>query len=97
MLTSGDDYPIHQLPEPIAYTTGERNFYDRYFFNGYARDSSVFFAVALGVYPQLGVMDAAMSIIEGGMQRNLRATASPPIWCSPVARAPARSRDSRAA
>jgi hypothetical protein len=76
MLTAGDDYPIHQIPEPIAYATGERNFYDRYFFNGYARDSSVFFAVALGVYPQLGVMDAAMSIIEGGVQRNLRASRS---------------------
>jgi hypothetical protein len=76
MLTAGDDYPIHQLPEPIAYATGERNFYDRYFFNGYARDSSIFFAVALGVYPQLGVMDAAMSIVEAGVQRNLRASRS---------------------
>jgi hypothetical protein len=76
MLTSGDDYPIHQLPEPIAYATGERNFYDRYFFNGYSRDSSVFFAVALGVYPQLGVMDAALSIIVDGVQRNLRASRS---------------------
>jgi hypothetical protein len=76
MLTSGDDYPIHQLPEPIAYATGERNFYDRYFFNGYSRDSSVFFAAALGVYPQLGVMDAAFSLIVDGVQHNLRASRS---------------------
>ena len=75
MLTSGDDYPIHQLPEPIAYT-GERNFYDRYFFNGYSRDFSLFFAMALGVYPQLGVMDASLSIIRAGVQRNLRASRS---------------------
>jgi hypothetical protein len=74
MLTSGDDYPIHQLPEPVAYAAGERNFYDRYFFNGYERDSSVFFAAALGVYPQLGVMDAAFSLIVDGVQRNLRAS-----------------------
>src|SRR5687768_14350394 len=74
MLTSGDDYPIHQLPEPVAYAAGERNFYDRYFFNGYERDSSVFFAAALGVYPQLGVMDAAFSVIVDGVQRNLRAS-----------------------
>jgi hypothetical protein len=76
MLTSGDDYPIHQLPEPVAYATGERNFYDRYFFNGYHRDSSVFFALALGVYPQLGVMDASFSVIVDGVQRNLRASRS---------------------
>ncbi|HVR28133.1 MAG TPA: hypothetical protein VMS86_01250 [Thermoanaerobaculia bacterium] len=76
MLTSGDDYPIHQLPEPVAYATGERNFYDRYFFNGYARDSSLFFAAALGVYPQLGVMDAAFSVVRDGVQRNLRASRS---------------------
>jgi hypothetical protein len=76
MLTSGDDYPIHQLPEPIAYASGERNFYDRYFFNGYSRDFSVFFAAALGVYPQLGVMDAAVTVITDGVQRNLRASRS---------------------
>ena len=76
MLSSGDDYPIHQLPEPIAYASGERNFYDRYFFNGYSRDFSLFFAAALGVYPQLGVMDAALSIVVDGVQRNLRASRS---------------------
>jgi hypothetical protein len=76
MLTSGDDYPLHQIPEPVAHTIGERNFYDRYFFNGYDRDSSLFFAAALGVYPQLGVMDAAFSIVIDGVQHNLRASRS---------------------
>ncbi len=36
MLTKADDYPVHQLPEPIATSGTDRNFYDRYFFNGYA-------------------------------------------------------------
>ena len=36
VLSWGDDYPIHQTPEPIAYAGTDRNFYDRYFFNGYA-------------------------------------------------------------
>jgi hypothetical protein len=58
----------------VAYAAGERNFYDRYFFHGYERDSSVFFAAALGVYPQLGVMDAAFSVVVDGVQRNLRAS-----------------------
>ena len=49
MLTKADDFPIHQTPEPIAYSGTDRNFYDRYFFNGYNPDGSGFFAVAFGV------------------------------------------------
>ena len=29
MLTAADDYPIHQLPTPIAVAGTDRNFYDR--------------------------------------------------------------------
>jgi hypothetical protein len=74
MLTKADDYPVHQLPEPIATAGTDRNFYDRYFFNGYAPDGDVFFACALGVYPHLNVMDAAFSTVVDGVQRNLRAS-----------------------
>ena len=74
MLTSGDDYPIHQTPEPIAYAGGDRNFYDRYFFNGYSADGSIFFAAALGVYPQLDVIDAAFCLVIEGKQHNIRAS-----------------------
>ena len=74
MLSKADDYPIHQLPEPIATAGSDRNFYDRYFFNGYTPDGDLFFAVALGVYPHLNVMDAAFSIIRDGVQHNLRAS-----------------------
>ncbi len=74
MLTKADDYPVHQLPEPIATSGTDRNFYDRYFFNGYTLDGHVFFAVALGVYPHLNVMDASFSLIVDGVQHNLRAS-----------------------
>jgi hypothetical protein len=74
MLTKADDYPVHQLPEPIATSGTDRNFYDRYFFNGYSMDGRVFFAAALGVYPHLNVMDAAFSVIDDGVQHNLRAS-----------------------
>lgn len=74
MLSKADDYPIHQLPEPIATAGTDRNFYDRYFFNGYSADGATFFAAALGVYPHLNVMDASFSVIAGGVQRNLRAS-----------------------
>jgi hypothetical protein len=74
MLTKADDFPVHQLPEPIATSGTDRNFYDRYFFNGYTMDGHVFFAVALGVYPHLNVMDAAITVITDGVQHNLRAS-----------------------
>ena len=72
MITGADEYPFHQTPDPIAFAGTDRNFYDRFFFNGYNHDGSVFFAVAFGVYPQLGIMDGAVSILKDGRQRNLR-------------------------
>ena len=71
MLTAGDEYPIHQTPEPVAYSGSDRNFYDRYFFNGYNGDGSVFFAAAMGVYPHLNVMDGAVSILKDGVQHSV--------------------------
>lgn len=75
MLTRHDDYPLHQTPEPLAHpVSGDRNFYDRFFFNGYADDGSLFFAVALGVYPNRRVMDAGVGVVLEGRQHNLRAS-----------------------
>ncbi len=74
MLTKGDDYPLHQTPEPVAYVGPARNFYDRFFFNGYNPDGSVFFAAAMGVYPYLNVLDAGFSVITDGVQRNVFAS-----------------------
>ncbi|HEX7857718.1 MAG TPA: hypothetical protein VF503_28915 [Sphingobium sp.] len=72
MLTKADDYPIHQTPEPIAFSGSDRNFYDRYFFNGYSLGGDMFFAAALGVYPHLNIMDAAFAVRIGGRQYNIR-------------------------
>ena len=74
MLTKADDYPVHQTPEPIAYAGTDRNFYDRFFFNGLSADGSVFFAVALGVYPHLDIMDCAVNVIVDGRQHIMRAS-----------------------
>ncbi len=74
MLTKADEYPIHQTPEPIAFSGTDRNFYDRYFFNGYAPDGSGFFGLAFGVYPHLDVMDAHFSFIRDGRQHSLHAS-----------------------
>lgn len=74
MLSKGDDYPLHQTAEPIAYSGTDRNFYDRYFFNGYSADGTIFFAAALGVYPHLNIMDAAFCVVIDGVQHNLNAS-----------------------
>ena len=80
-LTWGDDYPIHQTPEPVAYAGTDRNFYDRYFFNGYAASNptggdgdDLFFAAAFGVYPHLNIADAAFCVMKDGQQVNLHAS-----------------------
>jgi len=80
MLTRFDDYPLHQTAEPIAQpSTGDRNFYDRYFFSGYSAAGDLFFAAALGVYPNRRVMDAAFSVVRGGKQWVVRASRLAPL------------------
>ena len=74
VLTRGDDFPIHQTSEPIAYAGTDRNFYDRYFFNGYGMEGELFFAVAFGVYPHLNIADAAFCIVKDGVQTSLHAS-----------------------
>lgn len=74
MLTRADDYPIHQRPDPIARPGADKNFYDRYFFNGYAKEGRRYFALAFGLYPNRNVMDASFSVIHEGIQHNLRAS-----------------------
>lgn len=54
-----DEYPIHQAPVSMAsVATSDRNFYDRCYFNAHDRNGKLFFASGLGVYPNLGVIDA---------------------------------------
>lgn len=74
MISKGDDYPIHQTPEPVAFSGTDRNFYDRYFFNGYSRDGEHFFALAMGIYPHIDIIDASFAVIHEGVQHNLRAS-----------------------
>ena len=72
MISKGDDFPIHQLPTPVAEVGTERNFYDRYFFNGYNEDASIFFGAAFCVYPNLNIKDASFVLVYEGIQHNFR-------------------------
>jgi len=69
MLSRFDDFAIHQTPEPIAHpATGDRNAYDRYWFNGYTSDGEIYFAVAMGLYPNRGILDCGFSVVHAGEQ-----------------------------
>ncbi len=83
VLTSYDDFPVHQAGVPIAHTaTGDLNHYDRYFFNGYTADGSLYFGAAMGLYPNRHVVDAAFSAVrprgDGRVQRSVFASARAP-------------------
>jgi hypothetical protein len=67
VLSSFDDFPIHQTSQPVALTAStDINHYDRYFFNGYTRDTRLFFALAMGLYPNRHVADASFSVVVDG-------------------------------
>ncbi len=75
MLSKSDDLPIHQTPEPIAHpSTTDRNFYDRYWFNGFSDDGGFYFGIALALYPNRRVMDAAFSLVIDGVQHAFHAS-----------------------
>jgi hypothetical protein len=73
MLLDLDDYPVHQTPAPLAHVMGGHpDAYDRFWFNAYRDD--LFVGVALGLYPNRGVIDAAVGVVRGGVQRSVFAS-----------------------
>ncbi len=69
MLTKFDDYCIHQTDEPVACPSqSDRNFYDRYWFNGFDRSGKFCFEIGFGVYPNRFVMDGHFSVVLNGIQ-----------------------------
>lgn len=79
MLNPLDDFPVHQTSQPLAHpASGDRNVYDRYFFNGYDRDGELFFAAAMGLYPNRRVIDASFSVVTDGTQRSVHASGRAP-------------------
>jgi len=78
VLTPFDDYPIHQTSHPLAHAGGGHpDFYDRFWFHGYSEE--MYFSVALGVYPNRGVIDAAFSVVHDGVQRSVFASGRMPV------------------
>lgn len=69
MLGPMDEYPLHQVPQPIAWPgSSDRNFYDRSYFNAHDRTGDIFVITGLGYYPNLGVKDAYFLVRRGDEQ-----------------------------
>jgi hypothetical protein len=78
VLSPFDDYPVHQTSQPIAHAGGGHpDHYDRFWFNGYTEEA--YFAVALGLYPNRGIIDAAFSVVHDGAQRSVFASGRIPL------------------
>ena len=68
-----DEYPVHQVPLSMRYMeTSDRNSYDRSYWNAQDRTGEVFLVTGLGVYPNLGVIDAYATIATPGRQVAVR-------------------------
>ena len=80
MLSKFDDYPIHQTSQPIATpVSGDRNTYDRYWFNGYQDDGEFYFGIGAALYPNLGILDCGLSIVRDGEQHAFHASRRAPL------------------
>ncbi|MSO38096.1 MAG: hypothetical protein EXQ69_07585 [Acidimicrobiia bacterium] len=58
-----DELPVHQVPLSMEHMlSSDRNAYDRYYFCAHDRTGDVFLITGLGVYPNLGVIDAFATV-----------------------------------
>lgn len=75
MLSPLDDYPIHQVAEPVRHVgTSDRHFYDRYYFNMHPCSDELFLITGMGQYPNLGVADAFVLVARGSQYHVVRAS-----------------------
>jgi hypothetical protein len=74
-----DEYPIHQLPLPMRYVgPSDRHFYDRCIYQGVDHEADAFFITGMGVYPNLGVIDAYATVRRGDRQWAVRMSGTRP-------------------
>ncbi|MBM3675446.1 MAG: hypothetical protein FJW88_10950 [Actinobacteria bacterium] len=68
-----DELPVHQAPLSMRHmVSSDRNAYDRYYLNAHDRSGDVFLITGLGVYPNLGVIDAYATVRRGDVQHAVR-------------------------
>ena len=70
-----DEYPIHQAPLSMSHVvSSDRNAYDRCYFNAHGRTGDPFLITGLGIYPNLGIIDAYATVRVGDRQLTVRAS-----------------------
>ncbi len=80
MISSFDDYMIHQNAEPVNQPgPSDRNFYDRYWFSGFDAEGEFIFEVGFGLYPNRQVMDGHFSVASDGQQHSFHASRRAPL------------------
>ena len=79
LLSSFDDFYIHQTSRPIATSaTSDRNAYDRSFFNGYTDTGDLYFGISAARYPNLEIQDCALTVVYEGKQHAFHASRRAP-------------------
>jgi hypothetical protein len=74
-LSPADEFLLHQTSDTFDHVaTSDRNFYDRYYFNLHNCSDEVFLITGLGQYPNLGVIDAFLTVSVGTKQFTVRAS-----------------------
>ena len=74
-----DEYPIHQVALPMRYVaSSDRNVYDRCIYQGVDHEADAYFITGMGVYPNLGVMDAYATVRRGDKQWAIRTSGARP-------------------
>lgn len=72
MLTTWDDFPVHQTSAPVAHpVSGDPAFYERYYALLFDRATGTHAGFGLSLHPNRGVVDAAFSIARDGEQESL--------------------------
>lgn len=74
MLTAADEWHVHQTPEPLASSGTDRNFYDRSYFGAFRAEDGLIVAAAFGMYPNLNIADAHLTVVRDGVQHCLHAS-----------------------
>src|ERR687897_456856 len=68
-----DEFPVHQAPVSMRHVaTSDRSFYDRSYFNAFDPAGETLLVTGLGVYPNLGVIDAYAAVRRGDRQWAVR-------------------------
>ena len=70
-----DDFLAHQTPDTFDHVySGDRTFYDRYYFNCHSCSDEIFLITGMGQYPNLGTTDAFVSVAHGDTHYVVRAS-----------------------